>query len=361
MKIGIFNPYLDDLGGGEKYMMVLAECLAKNHAVTVFWDQQEDVRELQKRFLLDLSSISLSKNIFSPKVSVIERLLETRKFDALFVLSDGSIPLVLSKKLFIHFQQPMQHISSLSLLTKLKLSRVTSTFCNSKFTKSYIDKTFKVNSKILYPPVDSYPKKVKKENIILHVGRFRVRDITIGGAAIGDYKKQGLMIDVFKEMIESGLSDWRFVLGVSVQGDDEEAFATLQKSAEGFPIEFIVNQNNKRLWDLYNRARIYWHATGYGENLEIHPEYAEHFGISTVEAMEAGVVPVVINAGGQKEIVTEGENGMLWETLDEFKNKTLLLMRNQSLWQKLSNRALSSAKKYGSERFCRQLHEIIEK
>ena len=36
MKIGIFDPYLDDLGGGEKYMMKIAQCLGKNHDVSIF-------------------------------------------------------------------------------------------------------------------------------------------------------------------------------------------------------------------------------------------------------------------------------------------------------------------------------------
>lgn len=359
MKIGIYDPYLDDLGGGEKYMMTIAECLAKDHSVTVFWDNENDLRELQKRFLFDLAGVALAKNIFSLKVGTLERLLASHKFDVIIILSDGSIPLVLSKKLFLHFQQPMQHISSLSLLTKLKLGRVTSIFCNSKFTKSYIDKTFHVNSKILYPPVEFYPKKVQKENIILHVGRFRVRDITVGGVAIGDYKKQGLMIDLFKEMIESGLSDWRFVLGVSVQEDDKEAFATLQKSAQRFPIDFIVNENNKRLWDVYNRAKIYWHASGYSENLEKHPEYAEHFGISTVEAMGAGVVPVVINAGGQREIVDDGKNGFLWNTIEELKEKTMKLIEDSKLRDRMGAEASKKAQDFGKKRFCKELESMV--
>lgn len=360
MKVGIFDPYLDDLGGGEKYMMVLAECLAKDHVVTVFWDNKEDVRELQKRFLLDLSSISLSKNIFSPKVSVIERLLETRKFDALFVLSDGSIPLVLSRKLFLHFQQPMQHLSYLSIKTKLKLRMVTTIFCNSQFTKSFIDKTFYVNSHVIYPPVDFYPKKVKKENVILNVGRLRVKDVTVGGVSIGDYKKQTFMIDVFKQMVQEGLSGWRFILGISVQEDDREVFAAIKKRAEGFPIEFVVNQDNRELWDVYSRAKIYWHASGYGENLRQYPEYAEHFGIATVEAMGAGAVPVVINAGGQREIVDNGEDGFLWNTQEELKEKTLILVRDPALYIELVEKAKRKAKRFSRKRFCSQIYELIE-
>src|SRR5438876_755618 len=114
MTIGIFYPYLDDLGGGEKYMITLARCLSTNHNVSIFWDNTEDVIALKKRFSLDLPGVSLTKNIFSPNISFIERLLTTRKYDVIIVLSDGSIPITLSKKLFIHIQQPLSNINTSS-------------------------------------------------------------------------------------------------------------------------------------------------------------------------------------------------------------------------------------------------------
>ena len=104
MRVGIYDPYLDDLGGGEKYMMKIAECLSREHEVIVFWDQKEDIEELVERFSMDLSKIKLSKNIFAKRVNILERLFATAKFDVIIVLSDGSIPSVLSRKLFLHFQ-----------------------------------------------------------------------------------------------------------------------------------------------------------------------------------------------------------------------------------------------------------------
>ena len=360
MKIGIYDPYLDDLGGGEKYMMAIAACLTKDHDVVVFWDNEKDLKDLKERFLLDLSGIKIGKNIFSPNVGILQRLKATSEFDVIFVLSDGSIPLVSSKKLFIHLQQPMSHIKALPLKTKLKLFRVTSLFCNSKFTKSYIDKTFRIESKVVYPPVEFYPKIVKKENIILNVGRLRVRDVTVDGAPIGDFKKQSVMVETFKEMVKDGLKDWKFVLAISVKEEDKEAFEKIQKLAEGVPIEFVVNKNNKLLWDVYNKAKIYWHATGFGEDIFNHPEYTEHFGISTVEAMGAGAVPVVINAGGQPEIVTDGENGFLWDTLGELKKKTNMLIEDPKLLTKLGKSAAARSKNFGGNRFCEDIYELLE-
>lgn len=356
MKIGIYDPYLDDLGGGEKYMITFAACLSKMHQVTIFWDKKEDIKRLEQRFLIDLSSINIEKNIFLPKIGFFQRLATTKKFDVIIILTDGSIPLVLSKKLFIHIQQPLENINVDSVKSRFKLSRINGFFCNSNYTKSFIDKTFKITTFVIYPPIELHPKNVKKENIILHVGRFRVKNV-----GIGDYKKQDMMIEEFKKMVKKGLNNWHFVLAASVNKEDEEQFKKLQEKAKGFPIEFIINRNNKELWDIYNRAKIYWHASGFGEDLEKNPEYAEHFGISTVEAMGAGAVPVVINAGGQKEIVTDGKNGFLWNTLEELKTKTLELIKNDQLLERMSKEAKNRAEFFTGERFCKEVYDLIEK
>lgn len=79
MRIGIYDPYLDDLGGGEKYMMTIAQCLSKEHQVDVFWDNKQDLDNLIYRFSLDLSKISLVPNIFSGQFSTFQRLIFTKK------------------------------------------------------------------------------------------------------------------------------------------------------------------------------------------------------------------------------------------------------------------------------------------
>lgn len=356
MRIGIYDPYLDDLGGGEKYMMAIAEYLSKNHEVTVFWDNKTDIDKLALRFSLDLEKVKIEKNIFSSKINLIRRLNITRKYDAIIALIDGSIPVVSSRKLFLFIQQPLSKIKSSSYKDKIKLKRVNGIYYNSKYTKGFNEKVFKkISDGVIYPPVEIKYKKLPKENIILHVGRFRV----IKGSN-DDYKKQQVMVDAFKKMVDEGLIEWRFVVATSINNEDDTRFGEMLKSAKGYPIEFLVNKSNIELWGVYNKAKIYWHASGFGENLTIHPEYAEHFGISTVEAMGAGVVPVVINAGGQKEIVTDGGDGFFWDTLDELKKTTSRLINDKKLWQELSDKARVRAKNFSYERFCKDINVLID-
>lgn len=357
MKIGLYDPYLDDAGGGEKYMLTIAECLSNEHDVTVFWDNAEDLKAVAKRFSLDLSRIKLGENIFSASFNTLRRAWKTRKYDAIIILSDGSIPLSLSKKLFVHIQQPLPRAVKFSWKDTTKLSRITRLFYNSVYTMSSNEGKFPgVASMVLYPPVSLVSKHLKKENIILHVGRFRVNN-TKGE---GDYKKQAIMVDAFKEMADKKqISDWKLIIASSVQEKDMTAFDLLRKSAKGYPIEFLVNQTNDALWEIYGKAKIYWHASGFGEDLEKHPEYAEHFGISTVEAMGAGAVPVVINSGGQKEIVTDGKNGLLWNTLLDLQQKTKLLMDDEPLWTSMSKEALIRSKDFSKEKFCEEVNTLV--
>ncbi len=103
--------------------------------------------------------------------------------------------------------------------------------------------------------------------------------------------------------------------------EDAHYLDELEKLILNYPIEILRAVPYETLLSFYGRAKIYWHAAGYDEDLDTHPERAEHFGITTVEAMSAGAVPVVIAAGGQTEIVRDKETGLLWKTVDELEEK----------------------------------------
>lgn len=351
MKIGIFDPYLDDNGGGERYMMTIAKCLSKNNDVSVFWNNKEDLDKVDQRFSLGLGSIKVVNNIFAKPF--IDKQKEARKYDIVIMLSDGSIPILSSKKLYLHIQQPMSN--KLSVKDRLKLKRVEGVFCNSNFTKDFIEENYKIKCDLLYPPVSIYGNDEKKENIIFHVGRFRVMNVKAS-----DYKKQQDMIDTFKSLVDKGLKNWKLLMAVSTNDLKEERFVKMLDSAKGYPVEFLINSSKDELWKKGSKAKIYWHATGYGEDLKKNPHLAEHFGISTVEAMGVGAVPVVFNGGGQKEIVSDGKNGYLWNSLSEFEEKTLSLINDHKLLEKMSTNAFERSKDFDEENFCKNLTQIIK-
>lgn len=350
MKIGIYDPYLDTLGGGERYILSIASCLKEKHKVSLFWDDSQILKKASVRFGIDVKDINLTRNIFLSG-SFIGKLLETRNYDVIFYMSDGSIPTLLSEKNILIFQFPVNWINGNNFLTKLKLSKIAHIICYSDFVKKFLDKTFSIKATVLSPAVHSVEKNIKKENVILTVGRFTKAVNT---------KKHEILIDVFKKLYDGGLLDWKLIIIGSVLPGEEDYVEALRKKTKDYPIEIIENSSFDSLVNYYNKAKIYWHASGFGEDLEKYPEKAEHFGISTVEAMSAGTVPVVFNGGGQKEIVKNKINGFCWNSLNELSSLTEELIGNQKLWQEISKKALERAKDFNNNRFCQQLEDLIK-
>ncbi|MFO7928518.1 MAG: glycosyltransferase, partial [Candidatus Humimicrobiaceae bacterium] len=104
---------------------------------------------------------------------------------------------------------------------------------------------------------------------------------------------------------------------------------------------------------------IFWHASGMGEDEEKHPEKFEHFGITTVEAMASGCIPIVINKTGQKEIIKNGQNGFLFSSIEELKEITIKVCSGEIKGEKIKENAINGATKFSSDNFSRRLLEII--
>lgn len=351
MKVGLYDPYLDTLGGGEKYIFDIALCLVDTHNVSIFWDNEAVMEKAKSRFHYDLSKLHLAENIFSSRYTTLERALKTRTYDVIIFLSDGSIPFLFARKNFLLFHYPVNWVRGKTWFTTVKFKKIDGIICYSTYVKKYLDKTFPIPSRVLAPAVsvNSNPKHSKK-NIILSVGRYTKGMNT---------KKQEFLIETFKNNYKKYFSGWKLVLIGSVLPSDEQYIEELRRSAKGTEIDILENVSFEKLNDYYEDAKIYWHAAGFGEDLEKFPEYAEHFGITTVEAMGHGAVPVVINAGGQAEIVEDKKSGLLWNTKEELIEKTNILMKNKDFWQELSKGARERAGDFNRDRFCEELQEML--
>lgn len=341
MKILFYSPYLNILGGGERHLFSFATCLADEHQVSLVWPNSQIVKLAQARFNLDLSRLKI--------LPWLPPRFQLKQFDLLFFVSDGSIPFLPVSKSALFFMSPFRHIHGRSLINQIKLKFINQIICNSYYTKKFIDQEFGVNSQVVYPAIQ-LPKTTPrlKKNVILSVGRF--------SRTLHD-KNQSVLIKAFIKL-ESKLPDWKLVLVGGTESGSSVLVSQIRREARNHRIDVRTDLTPSQLHQLYAQAKLYWHAAGYGSDLENHPEKAEHFGISIVEAMSYGCVPLVFNAGGPTEIVTP-DSGVTWDKLSELEQQTLALINNSQAWANFSAAARNRAANFSQNTLCQKFHSLL--
>lgn len=342
MRAAIYNPYLDTLGGGERYTMAVAQTLSKRgYLVDVQWHNPKIKKRLEERFGIRLKDVNFVKDI-----------KRGDSYDVCFWLSDGSIPLLKSRKNLLHFQVPFQKVGGRSLFNKMKLFRIDRIICNSYFTKKFIDKEFGINSIVIYPPVDTKnikPKK-KKENLIISVGRFSL---------LMQSKRQDILIKAFKKLYDDDHKDWKLFLAGGTDVGVGNFVKKLTKESMGYPVKIFEKPSFDFLKDLYRKAKIFWSASGFKVDEEKEPNKVEHFGISIVEAMAARTVPMAYHAGGHKEIINSKENGFLWKNISELVSLTKNIIEDKKRLATISKKAREASKKYAYDAFEKEILQLV--
>jgi glycosyltransferase involved in cell wall biosynthesis len=340
MKAAIFDPYLDTLGGGERYCMAFAEMLIKKGwQVDVEWKDSSIKENFKQRFGTDLDGIN-----FIPDIK------KGSGYDLCFWVSDGSIPLLHSRKNILLFQIPFHDVDGRTLFNKMKLIRINHSICYSNFVKGVIDKEYGINSKVVYPPVETIKIRPKrKENLITYVGRF---------SQLTQSKGQEILVKTFKRF-EKQYPDWKLILAGGGGVGAGNYIDKLKKESEGHNIKVIESLDFETLLDIYGKAKIFWCAAGFGISEKTNPERLEHFGMTTVEAMAAGAVPLVFNAGGQKEIVENGVSGITWNSTGELLKLTIKLIEEKGSIRMFSQKARQRSTFFSYERFEKEISSLI--
>jgi len=358
MKIGLYSPFAaNTLGGGERYLLTIAGCLLPEHQVDLVLSSFPVglKSRLTKNFSLNLDGLNLVAGPFGPGHSAWERWRFTGQYDVFYYLTDGSFFVPHAKRNICHFMIPFNQPPR--LVQKLKLNTWTVKTTHSYFCQRALEKIWKIKINFVqWGAVDAAQFKPQiKQNLIINVGRWFTTKHN------QHCKRQDFLAETFKKLCDQGLKNWRLALIGPVEpgGENLEYFKQVKKLSRGYPIDLLPQTDFKSLVKLYGRAKIYWHATGYGTDELSNPQVSEHFGISTIEAMAAGAVPVVINQGGQPEIVKPATDGYLWQNQIELIDQTLALINNEALRLKLSRGAQNRAKDFSPEKFCQMTHKIF--
>lgn len=388
MKIGIYQRYWGRLGGGQRYVGVVAEMLAREHNVEIVHHCETFDRKIIEEGLdVDLSRVCFR---YLPQCErptrsswrVLRRLKMERQWGCevsrpydLFIDSSDVPPFFCHAErgvLLIHFpligfeefhgrnteawrncSRPRRMVAS--IFHRLEWHRRFRTYerciVNSEFTRRWIKRLWGLEAEVVYPPLRDGVRAGRKLQQIL----------TIGAFSSSGHKKHSLLIDAFRQLCESGIRNWRYVFAgaCSESAEDRAYVSRLREYAAGLPVEIHTNLTGTAINKLLSESSILWHAMGHGIDEQSSPHRMEHFGMVATEAQAAGAVPIVFCGGGLPEIVTPGRDGFLWSTIDELVEYSAKLALEPEMLKLLSEQSRQNVRRFTRPIFESRLRQVL--
>ena len=345
MKANVVYTDLSPCGGAERLALVSMHALSqKGIQFDITTCVQPDIKKLENAYGSKIASI-INKaekiNILeSLEESFVDRIIKKGNYDITINTHGDTLPFYhhsLSKNnaiTYCHFPSAKYHLDSenleylrdirvtkfpqlqdmaflsknnespiLDLETKYKvkdyfrflrlkhndLMKNTVVLTNSEYCRRVIYNALGIDAKILYPPVDVETFRTitstftSRENVILVISR------------IAPDKQIENAIDVARMLRDRGIGK-----GVAIVGNlhhyDMSYYEQVKKMILDYDLSSYVSLQTNisfiKLVQIMQLAKVYFH-----------PKIDEHFGISIVEAMAAGLVPIVSNVGGHTEFV----------------------------------------------------------
>lgn len=317
MKIALVHDYLAQDGGAERVLKTLHQLWPEAPIFVLFHDKekipfinQANIREsflahlpfhnsayqwylpwmplaTEQHNLLDFDVVISTSSMFAKGVITGPHTLHISycHTPARFLWADNHNYIAdLKQSGLIKFILP-HFIHRLRIWDQMSVDRVDNFIANSRTVQQRINKYYRRDSELIYPPVELNSCSLQK------IGNY----FAAGGRLVG-YKRFDLIVKVFNRL------QWP----LKIFGDGPE-YAGLKKIAKP-NIEFLGHISDEEKTNVLSGARAF-----------IHPQM-EDFGITAVEAMACGRPVIAFSQGGATETVLPNETGIFfhsqtWEAL----------------------------------------------
>ncbi|MFH1286933.1 MAG: glycosyltransferase [Candidatus Magasanikbacteria bacterium] len=217
---------------------------------------------------------------------------------------------------------PMLH--KMRMWDKMSTDRVDYFIANSCTVHNRIQKYYRRDSDVLYPPVD----------ISNFVPAKQMRNYFLAGGRLVPYKRFDLIIQVFNRL------GW----SLKIFGEGSE-MGVLQKTASP-NIEFLGKISDEEKKDLMAHAKAF-----------IHPQ-VEDLGITPIESMAAGRPVIAYPVGGASETVIPGKTGVFFEQQTWESLLHTVLMFDAEGWNTVAIR--EHAQVFSEEKFKERIKKYVE-
>lgn len=384
VRVGVYNLYWSTYGGGEQVAGTLAAHLADRPGVevTLLGPEPVDLEATRARLGIDLARCSWRR------VTDDDEAGEASADFDLFVNGtylSRAVSRAAASWYYVHFPSvPTGHrarrvdrVARLGLrvlgerdlpaaldgvreglrrrrIDQSWVSSYTQFLANSSYTARWVERLWGVSSGVLHPPVTPLVAGgVEREPVIVALGRFF-------DPVYGHSKKQDALLDTWLELEQRPEAEsWRLVLIGGADSRSRDFVLGLKRRARDHRVDVRVNAPRAEVAQLLSRASILWHAAGLDEDPESHPDRFEHFGIAVVEAMAAGLVPVVFGAAGPAEVVEHGGSGLHWHDRADLLDQTSALLADPSRRSALSEAAMRRADDFGVGSFGSTVEQLL--
>lgn len=268
-------------------------------------------------------------------------LIETHDFEGMALCIDEKIPYVIRchgswtvlENYFGYKKGPEGRLHC----EKLAFEKSINIIAISQFSKSINEKFFKIqNPKIIYNGIDAEKFTIDKEVKLIPHSIFYLGNVSVEKGAEIAVRSFVKVKEIFP------YTTLNFVGKVLLNKNflDEIEHLPIPENS----IIFHEEKNKSEVIKLISSAEIVYF-----------PSKGENFSLSLLEVMALEKAVICSDIESFKEIIIEGENGLIANNVDDFYNKSVMLFQNVDLRSKLSKNARETIlSKFTSERMMKE-------
>lgn len=365
-KVAIVHDQLQEFGGAERVLIALKEIYPQADVYTSFYNPE--TLGIHAHHFKDWNIITswgdkvpFFKKLYSPLRFLTPYLWEAFNFNGydLVISSSGSYMCkgVITRPETLHvcyIHHPPRYLyyyqtavewqkywpvkvyghlinHGLRMWDYLSSQRVDYFIANAEETKKRVEKCYRRDSEVIYPPVTipTEPTSYKPPATSYYITTSRLA--------------RAKHVDILIHAANKA----KFNLKVIGSGRD----APYLKSIAGPTVEFLSGLSDEEFAEMYTGAKAFLFAS-----------VDEEFGIAPIEAMGYGVPIIAYASGGLTETVEEGKNGYLYHKLHEeglLEKLEKLDKLSPSDYESMREYARKSAEKYTFSQFKKQITDFI--
>ena len=370
--VGIYSTAPFTRGGGEKYLTdIMKVYINLDYKIYFYSISNSDlIKKTLKLYSIDIKKITLITLFNSRKLhQILNNSSDIYKFDYFLEMSNSCLPNISKKiayKHIFHCQFPSDvSINTVDKITSIKKKNsIDLIIVNSDFTAHHLRNIYHDKLKILYPLCEI---EKKKNNIKINLikDNNEINFVTIG--RLFKYNPRGktncknidFILDVFNHIsVNKDAYGFKknFKLHVICSVKDYSYFNELKnnysRGIKNKNIIFYTDCSDTKKVEILNLSHYYLHATGIRNIKNERPFEEEHFGISLIEGIQHGCIPIVSDRGYPSYIIKHNENGYLFDNKNNlFKILIDVFTGNYNDVKRLDSEVINSNLKL-VEKFC---------